>query len=119
LVTGEERTAYSQQIRPIRDFNPCCPFACPGAWELVARVSRLNVDNKVFAGGLARLADPARSAGGATELTVGFNSYLNAWVRTQLPWVHAWFDSDVRLGPGPEGLLDHQDTLMLRFQIIF
>jgi phosphate-selective porin OprO/OprP len=119
LVTGEERTAYSQQLRPIRDFNPCWPFACPGAWELVARVSRLNVDDKVFAGGLARLADPRRSAGGATELTVGFNWYLNAWVRTQFNWEHAWFDSDVRLGPGPEGLLDHQDTLMLRFQIIF
>lgn len=119
LLTGEERTAYSQQIRPIHDFNPCCPFACGGAWELVTRVSRLELGDVVFAPPPARLADPTRSARGATELTLGFNWYLNAWVRTQFNWEHAWFDDPVRLGAGPGGLLNHQDTLMTRFQIIF
>jgi phosphate-selective porin OprO/OprP len=119
LLTGEERSTYSEQIRPRRDYNPWYPFACPGAWEAVARVSRLDVGDQVFASGSRRLADPTRYSDGATELTAGFNWYLNAWVRTQFNWEHAWFDERVRLGPGPQGLLSHQDTLMMRFQIIF
>jgi phosphate-selective porin OprO/OprP len=119
LLTGEERTGYSQQVAPLRNFNPCCPFACPGAWEILARISKLNVGNAVFSPKPARLADPSLYSDGATELTIGFNWYLNKWVRTQFNWEHAWFDEPVRLGPGPAGLLGHQDTLMARFQIIF
>ena len=43
LLTGEERTTYSMPITPLRNFDPCHPIACPGAWELVARVERLDV----------------------------------------------------------------------------
>jgi phosphate-selective porin OprO and OprP len=119
LVTGEERTTYSEAVVPIRDFNPWYPFYRTGAWELIGRVSRLTVGDEVFASGLARLADPSVSSDGATEITLGFNWYLNRWVRTQFNWEHAWFDELVRLGPGPGGRLGHQDTLMTRFQIIF
>jgi phosphate-selective porin OprO and OprP len=119
LVTGETRTTYSEPVIPIRNFNPCYPFYGTGAWELLARVSRLTVGDEVFATGLAQLADPTQSSDGATELTVGFNWYLNPWVRTQFNWEHTWIDELVRLGPGAGGLLGHQDTLMARFQIIF
>jgi hypothetical protein len=37
----------------------------------------------------------------------------------QFNWEHAWFDTPVRLGPGPQGLLNHQDSLLTRFQVIF
>jgi hypothetical protein len=37
----------------------------------------------------------------------------------QFNWEHAWFDDPVRLGPGPQGLLKHQDSLLTRFQVIF
>jgi phosphate-selective porin OprO/OprP len=119
LLTGEERTTYSQAVTPLRPFDPSQPFSCPGAWELVARVSRLKLGDVVFAPGPARLADPTRFANDAIEMTFGFNWYLNKWVRTQFNWEHAWFDQNVRLGPGPGGLLGHQDTLGARFQIIF
>jgi hypothetical protein len=66
-----------------------------------------------------QLADPNRFSPGATEMTLGFNWYLNAWVRMQFNWEHAWFDDPVRLGPGPQGLLKHQDSLLTRFQVIF
>ena len=66
-----------------------------------------------------RLADPTRYTRGVTETTFGFNWYLNAWVRMQFNWEHAWFDDPVRLGPGPQGLLKHQDSLLTRFQVIF
>jgi len=125
LLTGEERTTYSEAIKPLRPFDPCHPLTCPGAWELVVRTSRLVVGDEVFqplrTGRTAfiSLADPTRYSNGATELTLGFNWYLNGFVRMQFNWEHAWFDDPVRLGPGPGGLLRHQDSLLTRFQVIF
>lgn len=119
LLTGEERTSYSQAIEPLAPFDPHCPSVAWGAWELVGRVSRLRVGDEVFAPGAARLADPAKFSPGATELTIGLNWYLNRWVRAQFNWEHVWFDDPVQLGSGTGGFLDSQDTLMARFQIIF
>jgi phosphate-selective porin OprO/OprP len=125
LLTGEERTTYSAPVAPLRPYEPLHPFAAPGAWELVARVSRLVMGDDVFKAfptgpaSTIRLANPVGNSPGATELTIGFNWYLNAWVRTQFNWEHAWFDDPVRLGPGPQGLLGHQDSLLMRFQVIF
>jgi phosphate-selective porin OprO/OprP len=125
LVTGEERTTYSAPVVPERPYEPLHPFAGPGAWELVGRVSRLVMGDdvfRVFPTGprtTIQLADPTRFSPGATEMTLGFNWYLNAWVRMQFNWEHAWFDDPVRLGPGPQGLLKQQDSLLTRFQVIF
>jgi phosphate-selective porin len=119
LLTGEKRTTYSQAVVPLRPFDPRCPCSQPGAWEVVLRMSRLDVSDNVFTPGKTRLADPALVSGGATELTFGFNWYLNAWVRLQFNWEHAWFDDPVRLGPGPQGRLNGQDSLLTRFQVIF
>jgi phosphate-selective porin OprO and OprP len=118
LLTGEERTAYTA-VAPLRPFDPRCGCFGPGAWELVARVSHLKVGNDVFLPGTARLANPAGNSDEATELTVGFNWYLNKWVRTQFNWEHAWFGQPVRLGPGPKGLFLDHDTLAGRLQVIF
>jgi hypothetical protein len=104
---------------------PLHPFAAPGAWELIARMSRLVMGDDVFRAfptgprSTIQLANPVGNSPGASELTLGFNWYLNAWVRTQFNWEHAWFDDPVRLGPGPQGLLSHQDSLLMRFQVIF
>lgn len=119
LLTEEERTSYSQAIEPLAPFDPHCPFVAPGAWEFVARVSRIRVGDEVFASGAGRLADPTRFSSGATEMTLGVNWYLNRWVRAQFNWEHVWFDDRVQLGSGSSGLLDSQDTLMARFQVIF
>jgi len=125
LLTGEERTTYSQAISPLRPFDPSHPCLCNGAWELVGRVSRLRLGEEVFqrlpTGKTTSitLADSTRFTAGATEFTLGFNWYLNRWVRMQFNWEHAWFDDPVRLGPGPGGLLRHQDSLLTRLQVIF
>jgi phosphate-selective porin OprO/OprP len=125
LLTGEERTTYSAPVVPLRPFEPCHPFANPGAWELVARVSQLRVGDEVFEPirtgrtTFVALANPVGNSDRATELTLGFNWYMNAWVRMQFNWEHAWFAQPVRLGPGPDGLLRHQDSLLTRFQVIF
>ena len=79
----------------------------------------MGASDRAFAPGAANLADPTRYSPAATELTLGFNWYLNKWVRTQFNWEHSWFTHPVRLGPGPDGLLRHDDALMARFQVIF
>ncbi len=91
LLTGEERTTYSEAIAPLRPFDPFHPFANPGAWELVARASRLEVGSEVFARGVARLADPTKYSNTASEMTLGFNWYLNSLVRMQFNYEHGWF----------------------------
>jgi phosphate-selective porin OprO/OprP len=116
LLTGEERHEYTQQIAPLRPFGIASPFASPGAWEAVCRVSRLDVGSEIFTD---KLVNPALYSSGATESTVGFNWYWNKWVRTQFNWEHARFDDPVALGTGTHPLTDHQDTLYCRFQFIF
>ena len=90
----------------------------------MARCSRLELGDEVFTPLTAgrtplRVADPKKFSSAASELTLGFNWYLNKWVRVQFNYEHAWFDTPVRLGPGPRGLLDHQDSLLTRLQVIF
>ncbi len=119
FLTGEERTECSQQIDPMRPLDPRCPLSAPGAWELVFRVSRLDVDDAVFSPGLANLADRTKYSSGATEWTFGLNWYWNKWARSQLNWEHASFDDPVKLGAAPSPYLRHQDTLYARFQYIF
>jgi phosphate-selective porin OprO and OprP len=118
LLTGEEREAFSHPITPLVPFDP--PTGCygPGAWELVGRVSRLELESD-DPRGFARLMDPARSATRATEITAGFNWYWNRWVRVQFNWEHARFNNAVRLGPTGANRLDHQNSFLTRFQIIF
>ncbi len=102
LLTGEERYEYTQQIDPIRPFAIATPFASPGAWEAVFRVSHLDVGSEIFTD---HLVDPAKYASGATETTLGFNWYWNKWVRAQFNWEHARFDEPVAfpaaLNPAP------------------
>ncbi len=119
LLTGETRTRYSEQIKPLADFDPRHPWSAPGAWELVGRVSRLQLASEIFAPGAARLADPTKYADGATELTLGFNWYLNPWVRTQVNYEHSWFDQGVQLGVNPNKVFTQQNAMLLRLQVIF
>ena len=113
LLTGEERTSLSQPVTPLREFNPKEGCYGPGAIELVGRVSRLSLNLP------ARLYDPDRSATAATETTLGFNWYLNRWVRFQFNWEYAHFSTPVRLGERPTDRLNHQNSFVSRFQIVF
>lgn len=119
LLTGETRTTYSVGIDPLEPFDPRPGQFGIGAWELVGRVSRLRLGDDVFGPRPGRLADPARFSNSATELTLGFNWYLNRWVRMQFNWEHAWFGRPVQLGPGPGRLIKQEDTLQTRLQIVF
>jgi len=120
FLTGESRTTYSEQIFPVHNFNPFCPCSCPGAWELVARVSHLDVGDIIYSKGAADLANPATTANVATEYTIGFNWYFNAFVRMQFNYEHDMFNRSVLLGTSvANNELRSQDSLFTRFQIIF
>ncbi|HEV3386041.1 MAG TPA: porin [Gemmata sp.] len=119
LLTGETRTGYSQQIKPLQPYDPRQGLNALGAWELVGRLSRLQVGADAFAPGNTQLVTPAGNSSGATEMTLGYNWYLNSWVRVQFNYEHAWFDQPVRLGAGPEGLHSHTDTITTRLQFVF
>ena len=119
LVTGEKRTALSQAIDPLVPFDPVEGLFGPGAIELVGRVSRLSLSADT-PNDFEQLFDADRSANRATELTVGFNWYLNKFVRFQFNWEYARFSNSVRLGEkAPKGNLDHQNSFLGRFQVVF
>lgn len=120
FLTGETRTTYSQQIFPVRNFDPCHPFSHPGAWELVARFSHLGLGDNVYLPGAAALANPATTANVASEYTLGFNWYFNGFVRMQFNYEHDMFNRSVLLGSSvANNELRSQDSLFTRFQIIF
>jgi phosphate-selective porin OprO and OprP len=118
FLTGETRTTWSEQIMPLRPFDPRTPLSCPGAWEFVARVSRLDVDN-VFESGAAQLVNPKNNSNEAMEFTLGFNWYCNGWVRMQFNYEHDMFGQPVLLGTTAANELKSQDSLFTRFQVIF
>jgi phosphate-selective porin OprO/OprP len=102
----------------LRPFDPLHPFVNPGAWELVALVSHMQVDPSIFrADPLYNLAKATGNSDAATELSVGFNWYLNSLVRMQFNWEHAWFQQPLLLGPGT--FFRQTDAVLMRFQIIF
>lgn len=116
LLTGERRYDYTEQIEPINPFHPYSPIATPGAWEVLFRVSRLDLDPVVFTDHL--VSPTGQFSREATECTLGVNWYLNKWVRTQFNWEHAWFAEPIKFGDMPAPL-SHEDALYARFQIIF
>ena len=120
LVTGEHRSDYTQQIDTLSPFDPSAPMVSPGAWELIARVDRLEVGQQVFAAGLATdtAGSSNRSSPAALDTTTGVNWYLNKWVRAQFNWEHATFASPVKIG-NVANPFSREDALYSRLQVIF
>ncbi len=123
LLTGEQRHEYSEQIAPLRPFDPHEPIASPGAWELVFRADRMEVGQQAFAGAAAvQLASSTsatnQSSNEAFETTTGLNWYLCKWARAQLNWEHANFANPIKIG-NMKTALSEEDALYTRFQVIF
>jgi len=90
LLTGEE--ASYGGVKPNQPFNP--NGSGWGAWELVARVSGMTLDDSAFTGrtSAARLANIATSARSADAWGVGVNWYLNNYTRFALDYEDTRFD---------------------------
>jgi len=88
LVTGEEETFRSPV--PATTFQPGAPGW--GAWELVARVQELKIDDLAFAEGAASYANPATAARRARSAGLGVNWYLNQNVKWSVNYEQTQFD---------------------------
>jgi phosphate-selective porin OprO and OprP len=110
FLTGEEAA--------FRGFQPTTRFSLNdgtwGAFEVVARVQQLSVDDSAFAGGEDSFADPLTSAGDAGSWGLGLNWYVNENVKWLLDYEHTTFDGGAAAGDRAE-----EDAVQLRLAIAF
>ncbi len=94
FLTGEHRpyrrdNGTVDRVIPLTDFvqqgHDSCVEVGPGAWELVARLSYLDLNDATVQGGEL------------TDVTVGLNWYLNPYLRVTTNYIHA-FANDPTVG---------------------
>jgi len=113
LLTGEtirDRT----NIQPLRPFDLREGRCGPGAWEVTARYSQLDLGSRVFTGGLV---DPTLWTNHAKMVDVGCNWYLNQFVKVYFDWEHSMFGSPVF--SGERGFVRSSDLFWIRTQLFF
>ena len=109
VLTGED--ASYGGVKPDRNFSPGGDGW--GAFEVVARISQVDIDEKTF----PLFASPAVSADKITSAGVGLNWYLNRSVRATVNYFHATFDT--ALAPTSLLLQEGEDALLTRLQLTF
>ena len=95
FLTGENRTykgGLFGRVKPKKNFGA----GGPGAWELAARYSHLDI------------ADEAVEGGELDDITLGVNWYLNPNTRFMFNYVHAGLDT-----------VGQSDTFQTRAQVDF
>ncbi|MFT3831483.1 MAG: porin [Opitutaceae bacterium] len=114
VLTGEESTARG--VTPKSNFDPAS--GAWGAFELVGRVSGLDLDGDLFAaaasggGGLSTTTN----ATAATAYGLGVNWYLNRNVRFLLNYEYTAFDGG---GAANSAVADDEQALFSRLQVSF
>lgn len=111
FITGEAQS--------FRGFTPHSTFSPEngtwGAFELVARVHELDIDDDAFVGGADSFANPATAASKARAWGIGVNWYLNRNYKWSLSYDETSFD-----GGAPNGA-DRPDerAVFTRFAVQF
>lgn len=106
VLTGGE--ASFRSVNPKKVFDR--EAGTWGAFELAARVSRLELDDATF----PTFANPASSAGAADSWAVGFNWYFNRNVKWYLDYERTAFE-----GGAASGDREDESIVFSRFQIAF
>jgi phosphate-selective porin OprO/OprP len=115
FLTGEKLTRRVNVVRPVHRFGFEKGKFGLGAVEVHARISELDLSNRVFTAGLA---DPNQWTDRCDILDVGANWYWNYYTKFYFDWQHAFFGSPVTSGPSGH-LLSSTDLFWLRFQVFF
>lgn len=112
VLTGDD--ASYNGVTPLHPFDPRTGHW--GAWQVVARFAKLDVDGNAFADGFA---SPKTSADGARSWSVGLNWYLNRNVRADVDFAHTTFDGFT--GKAAPGVAPAQaeNVLFTRVQLAF
>ena len=110
FLTGEE--ASFRGFKPKTTFSPS--DGTWGAFEVVARVQSLSVDDAAFGGGADSFADPLASASQADSWGIGLNWYLNENVKWLLDYERTSFEGGAATGDRPD-----EDAFQLRLALGF
>ncbi len=114
VLTGEE-SGY-RGVSPKVNFNPSA--GTWGAFEVVARLARVDVDDAVFSGGAISLADPAANATEVTGYGLGLNWYLSKAARANFDVFHSKFKFE-GARPLAGALSDNETVFVSRLQVAF
>ena len=110
FVTGEEES--------FRGFTPGSTFRPgkegTGAFELVARIHELDIDDDTFAGGADSFANPLTAVSKATAYGVGLNWYPWNTVKLSINYEQTQFEGGAATGDRPD-----EKALLSRFAINF
>lgn len=92
------------------------PLAQAGALEVFGRFSNISISDKVFSAGLADEADWTRRV----DMTdVGFNWYMNRFVKLTFDWQHAMFANPILLNEEKNKHGSSTDLFWMRCQLYF
>lgn len=117
VLTGEDSTYRG--VTPKTAFNPTA--GTWGAFEIVARVAGVDIDDTVFAGTAAeRLANPNTAATKLTAYGLGLNWHLSRSVRTNFDFFRNDFDLAPGATPAANALITDAETAFItRVQVSF
>jgi len=97
--------------------EPLAPIGSgPGAIEVFGRYSNINISDKVFTAGLADEADWTRRVG---MTDIGFNWYLNRFLKLTFDWQHAMFATPILLNESTNRHGSSTDLFWMRCQLYF
>ncbi len=113
FLTGEEQDLRGP-VDPIHPFNLKRGERGLGAIELAARYSEWAMGNQIFTGGFA---DQSLWTNRVYATDLGFNWYLNRYVKVYFDWQHSVFGNPVQFKPG--GLQLTSDLFWIRCQLYF
>lgn len=115
FLTGEEVRDRSR-VEPLRPFRLASFASNPGAIEVFARYSQLNLGEVIFTEGLANPDDWSRTA---YMTDIGWNWYLNKYVKIYFDWQHCLFGSPVLIQEETGKKSRVNDLLWVRCQLYF
>jgi phosphate-selective porin OprO and OprP len=113
FITGETVSGRNI-VKPLRDFDIRKGKEGPGAIELATRFNSLGLTKNIFTSGLS---DPNLWTNNLYTVDVGFNWYLNQYIKVCFDWQHAVFGNPVLFNAS--ALQKTSDLFLLRFQLYF
>jgi phosphate-selective porin OprO/OprP len=115
FITGETVSGRNV-VKPLRDFDIRKGKFGPGAIELAARFNSLNLTKNIFSSGLA---DGNLWTNNLYTTDLGFNWYINQYIKVYFTWQHAVFGDPVQYNANANAMQKTSDLFLLRFQLYF
>ncbi|MFO0876221.1 MAG: porin [Gemmataceae bacterium] len=115
FITGEVVQGRTTVV-PLRPFDPRAGTYGPGAIELFARYSQLQLSDNIFSAGLA---DPDKWTRQALITDIGLNWYPNRYIKVYFDWQHAVFGKPVLLNEEYQQYRRNNDLFWVRAQVCY